>query len=81
VLDAPLHGIVLRYGLFYGPGTGFDAAIGPASVHIDAAAKAAELAIAKAAPGIYNVAEADGTVSSEKAIRVLGWDAGWRAGS
>jgi hypothetical protein len=66
--------------LIYGPGTGFDAPIAPASVHVDAAAKAAELAITKAASGVYNVAEPDGTVSSEKAVRVLGWDAGWRAG-
>lgn len=80
VIGAPLDGIVLRYGLFYGPGTGFDAPISPGSVHVDAAAKAAELAITNAAPGIYNVAEADGAVSSEKAARVLGWDAGWRVG-
>lgn len=79
VLGAPLDGIVLRYGLFYGPGTGFDAPIAPGSVHVDAAAKAAELAIAKAAPGIYNVAEGDGAVSSEKAGGILGWDPGWRA--
>jgi nucleoside-diphosphate-sugar epimerase len=77
-LEPPLEGIVLRYGLFYGPGTGFDAPIGPGSVHVDAAAKAAELALTKAVPGIYNVAESDGAVSSEKARRVLGWDAGWR---
>jgi len=80
VLGAPLDGIVLRYGLFYGPGTGFDAPIAPGSVQVDAAAKAAELAITKAEPGIYNIAEADGTVSIEKAIRLLGWDASWRAG-
>lgn len=79
VIEAPLDGIVLRYGLFYGPGTGFDAPVGPGSVHVDAAAKAAELALTRAAPGIYNAAESDGTVSSEKAARVLGWDAGWRA--
>jgi nucleoside-diphosphate-sugar epimerase len=78
-LDAPLEGIVLRYGLFYGPGTGFDAPIAPGSVHVDAAAKATELALTKAVPGIYNVAESDGAVSSEKACRDLGWDAGWRA--
>jgi nucleoside-diphosphate-sugar epimerase len=78
-LAAPVEGIVLRYGLFYGPGTGFDAPIGPGSVHVDAAAKATELALTKAAPGIYNVAESDGAVSSEKACRMLGWDAGWRA--
>ncbi len=80
VLSAPLDGIVLRYGLFYGPGTGFDAPVGPGSVHVDAAAKAAELAIARATPGVYNVAEDDGAVAVERATRILGWDAGWRAG-
>ncbi|HEX8908927.1 MAG TPA: NAD(P)-dependent oxidoreductase, partial [Anaeromyxobacteraceae bacterium] len=58
VLGAPLEGIVLRYGLLYGPGTGFDAPSAPGPVHVDAAAKAAQLAITRAQPGIYNVAEA-----------------------
>lgn len=80
VLAAPLEGVILQYGLFYGPGTGFDAPIAPGSVHVEAAAKAAVLAMTKAVPGVYNVAEADPSVSSEKAIRDLGWDAGWRAG-
>lgn len=80
VLAAPLDGIVLRYGLLYGPGTGFDSPAGPGSVHVNAAAKAAELAVTRGAPGIYNIAEADGSVSSEKAARLLGWDANWRAG-
>lgn len=78
VLEAPLEGVVLRYGLFYGPGTGFDAPIAPGPVHVDAAAKAAQLAITRAQPGVYNVAEADGSVDVEKATRVLGWDAGFR---
>lgn len=78
VLNAPLDGIVLRYGLFYGPGTGFDAPIAAGSVHVSAAAKAAQLAIIKATPGIYNVAEDDGTVLTDKATKILGWDAGWR---
>ncbi|BDG09366.1 NAD-dependent epimerase/dehydratase family protein [Anaeromyxobacter paludicola] len=80
VLAAPLDGVVLRYGLFYGPGTGFDAPVGPGAVHVDAAAKAAELALTRATPGVYNVAEDDGAVTIEKATRILGWDAGWRAG-
>jgi nucleoside-diphosphate-sugar epimerase len=80
VVQAPLEGIVLRYGLFYGPGTGFDAPIAPGSVHVDAAAKAAVLAISRAVPGIYNVAEADGAVTTEKATRILGWDSSWRQG-
>jgi nucleoside-diphosphate-sugar epimerase len=78
VLEAPLEGVVLRYGLFYGPGTGFDAPIAPGAVHVDAAAKAAQLAITRAQPGVYNVAEADGSVDVDKATRVLGWDAGFR---
>jgi nucleoside-diphosphate-sugar epimerase len=78
VLDAPLEGIVLRYGMLYGPGTGFDKGAGPGSVHVDAAAKAAALAVTLGAKGIYNVAETDGAVSSAKAIAALGWDAGWR---
>ena len=80
VLSAPLDGIVLRYGLFYGPGTGFDGPIAPGSVHVSAAAKAAQLAITRGSSGIYNVAEDDGTVLTEKATQILGWDAGWRSG-
>lgn len=81
VVEAPLEGIVLRYGLFYGPGTGFDAPIAPGSVHVDAAARAAVCAVTVGQRGIYNVAESDGAVSSEAAIGAFGWDAGWRAGA
>lgn len=78
VLEAPLSGVVLRYGALYGPGTGFDAGWGPGPVHVDAAAKAAELAVARDVTGIFNIAEEDGAVSNEKARRLLGWDPGWR---
>jgi len=79
VLAAPFDGIVLRYGLLYGPGTGFDAPIAPGSVHVDAAAKAAELAVTMGQRGIYNVTESDGAYSSEAAINAFGWnaDGGW----
>ncbi|MBI4891364.1 MAG: hypothetical protein HY821_12125 [Acidobacteria bacterium] len=80
VIEAPLEGLVLRYGLFYGPGTGFDGRIAAGSVHVDAAAKAAELAVTRGERGIYNVTESDGAASSAKAIRAFGWDSGWRAG-
>lgn len=80
VLQAPLEGIVLRYGLLYGPGTGFDAPAAPGAVHVDAAAKAAELAVARGEPGIYNVAEANGPAATGKAERALGWHASWRPG-
>ena len=73
-----LDGLVLRYGMFYGPGTGFEAAAGKPAVHVDAAAQAAMLAIARGAPGIYNVAEDDGAVSIARARRELGWDPSFR---
>lgn len=79
VLETSMEGIVLRYGRLYGPGTGFDAPSGAGPVHVDAAAHAAELAIAHGTPVIYNIAEDDGTLDCEKAKRVLGWRADWRA--
>jgi nucleoside-diphosphate-sugar epimerase len=79
VLEVPLEGLILRYGRLYGPGTGFDQASGPGPVHVLAAARAAQLAVTRGTPGIYNIAEDDGAVSSEKAKRLLGWDACWRA--
>lgn len=73
-----LDGLVLRYGMFYGLGTGFEAAAGKPAVHVDAAAQAAMLAIARGAPGIYNVAEDDGAVSIARARHELGWDPSFR---
>jgi nucleoside-diphosphate-sugar epimerase len=81
VTEAPLEGLVLRYGLLYGPGTGFDAPIAPGSVHVDAAAKAAELAVTRGERGIYNVTESDGETSSDKATKTFGWDSSWRQGN
>ena len=78
VLGAPLDGLVLRYGKLYGPGTGFDQPSGIGCVHVDAAAHAAALATTRGDPGLYNIAEEDGAVSSEKAKRQFGWFACWR---
>lgn len=73
------EGIVLRYGLLYGPGTWFEhEKRGKPSLHVDAAAQAALLAVTKGARGIYNIAEDDGAVSSEKAKRKLGFDSSFR---
>jgi len=77
-LEMP-EGIVLRYGLLYGPGTWFEREKrGAPSLHVDAAAQAALLAVTCGVHGIYNIAEDDGAVSSEKAKRDLGFDAGFR---
>jgi nucleoside-diphosphate-sugar epimerase len=70
---------VLRYGLLYGAGTWFELEKrGKPALHVDAAAHAALLAVSKGKPGIYNIAEDDGAISSEKAKRELGFDAEFR---
>ena len=74
----PLEGVVLRYGQFYGPGTWNTAQNGPLPVHIDAAAYAALLATEAKHTGIFNIAEENGLVSTEKARRELGWSAAFR---
>ena len=77
-LEMP-EGIVLRYGLLYGPGTWFEREKrGKPGLHVDAAAQAALLALTQGRRGIYNVAEDDGAISSEKAKREFGFDAGFR---
>jgi nucleoside-diphosphate-sugar epimerase len=73
-----LDGVVLRYGYLHGPGSWYDAAPKPPSLHVDAAAQAALLAIQKAKPGFYNIAEDSDVVSIEKAKRELGFDAAFR---
>lgn len=78
VLAAPVTGIILRYGKFYGPGTGFDQPPSGSPLHIDDAADAARRALTRGPAGIYNIAEEDGTVSIEKAAEMLGWRPGFR---
>jgi nucleoside-diphosphate-sugar epimerase len=74
----PLTGIVLRYGRIYGPGTGGDAANGSITVHVDAAAHAALLAVERGEHGIFNIAEPSGELTSAKAVRTLGWSPAFR---
>jgi hypothetical protein len=64
--------------MLYGPGTGFDAPIAPGSVHVDAAAKAAELGVTRGERGIYNVAEPGGEALCDKVIQAFGWDPAWQ---
>ena len=77
---SPMKGVVLRYGRLYGPGSGADAPPNPPSVHVDAAAYAAFLAIDRGEPGIFNIADPDGEVSSDKARAELGWRPDFRTG-
>jgi nucleoside-diphosphate-sugar epimerase len=77
-LELP-EGTVLRYGYLYGPGTWYvETKRSKPALHVDAAAWAALLAVSKGERGVYNIAEDDGAVSSEKAKRDLGFDAGFR---
>jgi nucleoside-diphosphate-sugar epimerase len=78
VLEASLEGLVLRYGRLYGPGTGSETSSGRVPLHVDAAARAAALALTRGEPGLYNIAEDGGAVSSEKSKCQLGWSADWR---
>ncbi len=79
VLGAPLQGLVLRYGKFYGPGTGFDApATTPPVVHVDAAADAARRAVTRGSAGVYIVTEDTGADSSDRARHELDWDSTFR---
>jgi len=71
-------GIVLRYGLLYGPGTWSSAPERKPAVHVDAAAHAAVLAVTRGQPGIYNIAEDDGVIAIEKARAELGFDPQYR---
>lgn len=79
VLGSGLEGIVLRYGRLYGPNTWTAVAPRQGPVHVDAAADAARRAMTAGAPGIYNVAEDDGFVTSAKARRELQWNPDFRA--
>jgi len=81
VLDAaPVEGVVLRYGWFYGPGANNQPAGAP-PLHVDAAAHAAVLAVERGAPGVYNIAEPHPFIDITKARRELGWDPFSRAGA
>jgi nucleoside-diphosphate-sugar epimerase len=73
-----MAGIVLRYGLLYGPGTWYQTAGRRPALHVDAAAQAALLAITRGAPGVYNIADEDGVVSIAKARSALGFDPSFR---
>jgi nucleoside-diphosphate-sugar epimerase len=77
VASPPIEGILLRYGHLYGPGTGADVGEIP-SLHVDAAACAAVLAIEKVRTGIYNIAEPNAYLSTDKARRQLGFDPSFR---
>jgi nucleoside-diphosphate-sugar epimerase len=80
VLESDIQPVVLRCGLFYGPGTWSEDPAGKPPLHIDAAAHAALLAVTRG-EGIYNIADDEGTVSIDKARKELGFDPAFRLGA
>jgi nucleoside-diphosphate-sugar epimerase len=78
VLASGMEAIVLRYGLFYGPGTWTETPVRKPALHIDAAAQAALLTVTRGTSGIYNIADDEGIVSIEKARKDLGFDPAFR---
>jgi len=76
--DPNIEGIVLRYGLLYGPGTWHVVALRKPALHVDAAAHAALLAMTRGTSGIYNIADDEGIVSVAKARVQLGFDPQFR---
>ena len=78
VLEGPFTGLVLRYGHFYGPGTGFERRAEKGAVHVDAAADAARRAATRGAAGVYSVAEDGGPSSNARAVAELGWSPDFR---
>ena len=74
----PLEGVVLRYGQLYGPGTSSARPSIHLPIHVDAAAYAALLAIDHGDPGIYNIAQSNSHVTTEKARVELGWTPDFR---
>lgn len=79
VLNAPFIGVILRNGLLYGEGTGFDEAVKYLpSVHVEAASHAILLAINCAKNSIYNIADDDERLLTEKAKNELKWNPDFR---
>ncbi len=69
-----IEGVVLRYGFFHGPHTAWRPDNAPAPhVGVEAAARAALLAIDHGSPGIYNVVDDDEAISNRRARQLLGW--------
>ena len=69
-----LEAITLRLGQLYGPATWNAGPTGSVPLHVDAAARAAALAVVRGGPGVYNVVENGSAASNAKARGQLGWD-------
>ena len=74
VLNGKFTGIVLRNGWLYGADSGIAEPVDfVPPVHVDAAVYASFLALQYDQDDVFNIADDDARLSSEKAKRVLGW--------
>jgi nucleoside-diphosphate-sugar epimerase len=81
VLTAPgIDGIVLRYGLLYGPGTWYEASAPKPALHVDAAAQAALLAVTRGRAVFKNIWYFEGAGGIPTARAELGFDPDFRVG-
>lgn len=79
VLNAPFTGIILRNGLLYGDGTGFNEPVDfVPPVHVEAAAHAAFLAVKCDKNRIYNISDVDDRLSIQRATTELNWSPDYR---
>jgi len=78
VMASGMQAIVLRYGVLYGPGTWSEWPSRKPPLHVDAAAHAALLAVSRGGPGVFNIADDEGTISIERARAELGFDPAFR---
>ena len=79
VLNGNFTGIVLRNGWFYGADSGIATPVDfVPPVHVDAAVHAIVLALAHNQNDVFNIADDDARLSSEKAKTVLGWKPDFR---
>jgi len=74
VIGTPgIHGIVLRYGFFYGPNTAWRAENAPEPhISVEAAARATAAAVERSPAGIYNVVDDNDAISNTPRPRVAG---------
>lgn len=69
---------IMRYGLFYGPRTGFDRVEQPCRVHVEAAAFACLLLLTQGTGSIYHVCEDSEYATNRKILSHTDWNPDYR---
>ena len=77
-LDYSPNTRIMRYGRFYGPGTGVDKLELPCRVHVEAAAQACYLLLSEGTGRIYNVCEDSDYASNSRIMAETSWNPDFR---